>query len=428
MQISTEELKDSNTKVTVGVDKESIADAKRQVLGQLRPEVKAPGFREGKAPDNVVEKQLGAEYVQNLVLERAVGRAYSQAIDDKKLKPLGQPQINITKFVPYSELEFEAEVEVVPNFSLPDYKNLKIDTPDSEEVAEKDVDEVIENIRTRIAESKEVDRAAKDGDKAWIDFKGTRADNDEEVKGATGEDYPIVLGSNTFIKGFEPEVVGMKPGEEKDFTVTFPEDYHVKALQDQKVNFHVTLKKVEEIIKPDVNDEFAKKAGPFENLESLKKDIKSQLEQEQQQRASREFREAVIEKLVEKTKLDVPPQLQERVKQEIRQEMEQNLQYRGTTLAQYIEQQGLSEEEFEQKELTEKANKRAKASLILTEVAEQEKIDINREELEERLQMLRQQYSDEKMQAELDKPEARRELAAQLMTEKTIQKLIEFNT
>lgn len=428
MKTSIKKQKDSKVILTVVVAEATISKARKAAITELRPQVKAQGFRDGKAPDKIVEKQVGEQRMQQEVLDRAISEAYSEAVDAEQLRVLGHPHINITKFVPYSDLEFEATIEVMPDFELPDFKKIKVPFQ-APKVEKSEVDEVLDNLRIRVAETKEVKRAAKEGDKVWIDFKGVRASDKSEVVGASGQDYPLVLGSDTFIKGFEPEIIGMKPGEEKTFVVTFPADYNVKALQKEKVEFTATMKKVEEVNKPKLDDKFAKQAGPFDSLDALKKDINAQLLQEKQEQAQREHRQKILEKLVDTTKLDPPPDMLARVQEQLESELKQNVQYRGMSLEQYVEQNGFeSIDDFKEKELKPQSIKRAKSSLILTKVAEQEQIKVQREELDQRLAQLTQQYQDPQMRQQLDSPEGRREIAAQMLTEKTIAKLTEYAT
>lgn len=424
MKITSEKLAKSKVKLTVEASEQMLAEVKREVLRDLRPKVKAPGFRAGHAPDKVVEQQLSQQYVQNEVLDKAVNRAYVLGVSDQKLKTLGSPEVKLTKFVAYSELTIEAVVEVVPDFKMPDYKSFKVKSAQPR-IEPSEVDEVLQNLQTRMADYKEVGRAAREGDRAWIDFKGVRADDGAAVSGASGKDYPLILGSNTFIKEFEPNIVGLKPGEEKKFTVTFPKDYRVASLQNSKVAFTVTLKKVEEIIKPKLDAALAAQAGPFKSLSELKADVEKQLLGEKAQQETNRQREELVGTLVEKSNFDVPEDFLKKVKEELRKEFVQNLQYRNMTLANYLEQEGINEEEFEKKELAEKATKRAKASIILTEVAEQEELTVTGEELKNRIEQLKQRYTDPKFQTELQKLESQREIAAQILTEKTISKLLE---
>lgn len=427
MNIEVEQLKDSQTKLKITVDPDVLKRARKAVIDEHRPSVKAKGFREGNAPDKVVEREVGAEHLKGDILDRALSIAYSQALKDNEIEPLAQPEVNVTKFVPYEQLEFTAIVEHVPEFELPKYDNLKVDI-EPKEVADEDINQVLDNIASNSAETEEVKRAAKDGDKVTIDFKGVDPESGDDIPGASSTNYPLQLGSGSFIEGFEPKVIGLKSGEDKTFTLTFPDDYRVESLKGEKVKFSVTVQKVEQVNKKKIDDDFAKQLGPFKDLDELKEDIKTQLEAENEQQTERERRQKTIEALVDKVDLVVPPQLLERVTEEVKNELQQNLMQRGMTLEQYLAQQDLSEEEFEQGELKEQAEKRAKSSLVLTELAKDLELEVKTDELETQLNLLREQYSDEKMQAELDKPSARQEIAAQLLTQKTISKLVELNS
>lgn len=309
---------------------------------------------------------------------------------------------------------------------MPDYTKVK-KTKTIEKVTAKDVDGVIDSLKTRAADKKEADRAAKDSDELVIDFKGTDAKG-EPIKGADGNDYPLILGSNTFIPGFEENLIGMKPGEEKTFTLTFPKDYGVKALASKKVTFAVTAKKVQEIIEPKLDDAFAAKIGPFKTVDELKADIKKQLEAEKENQAQRKLENEVIIEIVDKSKLDLPEPLVDEQVERLKDEVRQNLMYRGQTWDEMLEAEGKSEEEYAKTELRPEAERRVKTGLVLAEISVAEKLEVTPEELEVRMQLLRGQYQDPAMQAELAKPESQREIASRLLTEKTVDRLVALAT
>jgi trigger factor len=328
--------------------------------------------------------------------------------------------------VPFSTLEVVVEVTVVGDVKLPDYKKFTL-AKKSAEVAVKDVDDVIENLRVRVAEKKDVDRAAKNGDEVTIDFAGTDAKTNEPVKGADGKDYPLVLGSDMFIPGFEANLLGMKAGEEKTFVLTFPADYGVKALQKRKVSFTVTVTKVQEVVKPKVDDEFAAKVGPFKTVKDLKADIRKQLESEKQSEVDRAFENELLEMLADKTTVAVPAVLIDEEVERTERQVRQNLAYRGQTWQEYLEELGQSEDEY-RKSIREPAERRVKAGLALSEVAEKEGLTVTPEEFQIRMQLLKGQYQDKMMQVELEKPENARQVLSGMLTEKTIAKLTEYVT
>ena len=281
----------------------------------------------------------------------------------------------------------------------------------------------MKDLQARAATRKDVERAAKRGDEVVIDFKGVDAKTKDPIAGADGTDYPLGLGSNTFIPGFEDEVIGMKTGESKDFEITFPEDYGVKALQKKKVVFTVTAKKVQELVEPAVDDAFAASIGPFKTVAELKKDIRRELESQATQESERKFENDLMEAIAKKTKVEIPDALVDEEIDRIEQQERQNVLYRGQTWQEHLEEEGVTEEEHREKN-REGAELRVKAGLVLGEIAEAEKVHVTPEELEIRIQLLKGRYaSDAQMQAELDKPENRRDILNRLMTEKTLDKL-----
>ncbi|HSX17642.1 MAG TPA: trigger factor [Patescibacteria group bacterium] len=426
MQVTKKNLTDTNVQLTLVADVDLLKKVKHETLQSFAANMKLPGFRSGKAPLTIVEKQADQARLQAEFLEAALNSLYTAALDLEKLRPVVQPEIKITKFVPYETLEAEVVVEVVGAVKLPDYKKIK-QAQEKVTVTAKDIDEVVSNLRTREAEKKEVTRAAKEGDEVVIDFKGVDAKTKEPINGADGKDYPLQLGSNTFIPGFETNVVGVKPGEEKTFVLTFPKDYGVAALQNRKVEFTITAKKVNELVEPKLDDEFAAKVGPFKTVDELKADIKKQLEAEKQFRADQKYADDLLTTITKKATVAIPEVLITEQVERIERDQRQNLMYRGQTWQEFLDAEGLTEEEYH-KAQRPTAELRVKAGLVLAEIADQEKIDITAEELEAQMNALRARYPDAQMQAELAKPEARRDIASRLMTEKTLAKLTQYAT
>jgi trigger factor len=422
MQIKLKPLNDTKISLNIVGDQSDLSKAKDISLAKLAPQVKVAGFRSGKVPKELVEKNLDPNYLQSQVLDEVVNNLFNEAVFEKKLRPVAQPKIELTKFVPYEQVEFNAEIEVIGSVKLPDYTKLGV-KKQSKAVTEKDIDEVINRLTLQMAEFKEVDRPAKSGDRAWIDFEG-KDSKGEEVKGATGKEYPLALGSNSFIPGFEDAIIGMKTSEDKKFTIPFPKDYGVKALQGKKVTFKVKLVKLEETIKPALDDKLAEKAGPFKSLKDLKADIKKQLETENANISSREFEDNIVKTLAKKTKVELPEALINEQVEIVDREFQQNLSYRGENIKDYLANSNQSEEDYKKAELIPVAIERLKAGLALSEVAEKEGINITPEELEIRLQVLKGQYTDPKMQEELNQPSAKKDIASRLLTEKTIAKLV----
>lgn len=415
---------DTNVTINVVADTDTLQKIKQTTLRKLNtPNLKIPGFRAGKAPVNMVEKHLDQSMLQSEFIDAVLNHYYLSAVTTEKLRTVGQPEVKLQKFVPYTTVEFDITVDVLGKVKLPDYKKIKL-APKTATVVAKDIDEVVDSLQKRLADKKDVDRAAKKGDEVTIDFKGTDSKG-QPVNGAEGNDYPLLLGSNTFIPGFEENVVGVKTGDEKSFTIPFPKDYQVAALQDKKVTFAITVKAVKELVKPELDDAFAAKAGPFKTLKDLKADIKQQLTLERQREQDRLYENELLEKIADKTTVAIPESLIEEQVTRLEQDERQNLMYRGQTWQEHLEEEGITEEEHHKRNIPE-AEKQIKIGVMIGAIGDEENIEITPEEIEIRMQLLKGQYTDKAMQAELDKPEARQDIAARLRTEKIVARLVEY--
>lgn len=420
MQVSRQDKSPTNVILSIEGRTADLEPIRRHVISHFRRSVRVPGFRAGKAPDNLIEQHIDQQAFLDEFMEHALNELYRQAVETENIRPVSSPDVRLKKFVPYSQLEFEADTEILGQIKLPDYKNLKL-AKKKAQITDKDINSVIKSLRTKLAQRLDTGRPAKEGDELTINFEGTDKDG-KKINGAGGQDYALILGSGTFIPGFEDNLIGAKAGDTKSFEVTFPKDYGVGILQNKRVTFKVDVTKVQELKEPKIDNEMAKKAGAFKNLAELRDDIKKQLMLERQQQLDTDYNNQLVREIAEKTELEVPSSL---VKAEIRHledQEKQNIIYRGQTWQEHLAEEGLTEEEHSEKKIPE-ARERVKIGLILTEIAEREGITVTSEEAEIRLQILKAQYQDPQMQAELDKPANQREIKARLLTEKTIAKL-----
>jgi len=422
MRVTREDKSPTNIILKVEADAADLEPIHRHVLSHFK-NVKVPGFRAGKAPSQLVEQSISQQQLLDEFMEHALNELYRRAVDMENLRPIATNNVQLKKFVPYTQMEFEAETEVIGPIKLPNYKTIKV-SKKSPEVTAKDVNDVIKSLQQRLAERAEVERPAKDGDELTIDFSGIGEDK-KPVPGADGKDYPLVLGSKAFIPGFEEHLVGAKPGETKDFDVTFPKDYGVAALQSKKVTFKVQVKKIAELKEPKADDAMAAKAGPFKTLAELKTDVKKQLRTEKESQAKIDQQNSLMAKIAEKTEAEIPQRLIQDEIGRMEEQEKQNLVYRGQTWEEHLQSEGISEEEHRERNYPE-ALQRVKIGLILSEIADKEGLRISPEELELRMQLLRGQYQDPQMQAELNKPENIRDVEARLLTEKTLDKLVSY--
>ncbi len=405
--------------VTVTASSEELSLIKNKVLHKLSNKVKVTGFREGKAPIEMVEKNINQQQLQTEFLDEAINTLYIAAIKEERLRPIGQPKVEIKKFVPFTALEVDMQIPVIGEIKLANYKKLSAKRA-VVKVTSTDVDNVLQNLRARASDKKEVSRTARKGDEVIIDFEGVD-EMGEKIAGATGKKYPLVLGSGSFIPGFEDQLVGLKKGQEKKFKTTFPKDYGVALLKNAKVTFKVTVLTVNEITEPEINQEFLKKFGPFKNVEELKTDIKKQLELEKKQKNERDYESAIVQEISAKSKVEIPESLIKEQQDMVLQEVRQNAIQRGITYQEYLKNTGLEEEDFVKKEVIPESKRRVKAGLILSEIADLEGIKVRDEELEVKIKQLKAQYKDKKMQEQLDQPANQREIAGRLRTEKVIE-------
>jgi trigger factor len=427
MNTTVKYLSDTRVRATIKVEATELKAAEQVALKKLSKTVKVNGFRKGHVPLEVVKKNVDPNALAQETLENALSRAVAESFIENKLQALERPEVEVKKFVPGESLEFTAEADVLPKVKLGDYKKLKV-TEKKVSVAKKDVDEVVERIRKSMAEKKEVKRAAKLGDEAVIDFVGKK--DGEAFPGGTGNDYPLELGSGSFIPGFEEAIVGLKAGDKKDIELTFPKDYHAPDLKGKKVVFETTVKKINEKALPELNDEFVAKTGPFTSMSELTADIKRELEAQKKREASDELKDSLVKQLVAKSNVAVPAVLREDQVRSIEQDLMQNLMYQGLSIEQYWEQKGYKDRDaWVKAEANEAADNRIKAGLVLSELSKVLKIEATADELADHLNTYRKQYANNpEMAKRFEEPEVQREVANRLITEKTVDELVKLNT
>ena len=430
MKKTRKDISPTKVELTITLDATELATAEKVALGKLSRKLKVPGFRQGKAPASVAARNVSASALMEQTLEDAVSRGVSEAFLQENVQVLDRPRVDVKKFVPGQEVEFIAEAEIMPQVELGDYKNLGI-KKESTSVTAQEVDEILDRMRQAYAERVEVKRMAKDGDEANIDYEGHTGTTDGEAfDGGTSTGYSLQLGSHSFIPGFEEAIVGHKAGDTFDVPLTFPKDYHSPKLAGAKVVFKVTLNKVTELKLPDVDDEFAKKSGPFQTADELKADMKREIKTRKEADVEEKFKEALIDKLVDGSTIPVPEVLLHEQVHRILDDMKQNLQYRGQSTEDYIAERGFASEDewHDSAEIRDQAERRIKGGLALAELSKLEKITASEEELNERHSQMLNQYSDAESQKGLSTPQARQELANRILTEKTIERLVEHNS
>jgi len=426
MKSTVKHVSETRALVTVSLDSTELEAAEQVALKKLSKTVKVDGFRKGHVPLNVVAKHVAPDVLAEEILENALSKGVADAFLVNALQALERPEVEVKKFVPGSELEFTAEADILPPVELGDYKKLKA-KKNPINVDKKDIDEVIERIQKGYATKEETDAVAEMGDETVIDFVGKR--DGTPFEGGTGGDYSLTLGSGSFIPGFEEAIVGHKSGESFDVPLSFPEDYHAKDLAGQKVVFETTVKKVQKVVLPKLDDEFAAKTGPYTDMKQLEDDIKAEITAQKEREANDAVKDDLVKQLVEKSKVIAPKVLVDDQIRSIEQDMMQNLMYQGMTLDQYFESKGFKDrDDWVKKEVAEAAEMRVKAGLVLAELSKAEKIEASAEELADKINAFKSQYANSpETLKRFDEPEIQHEIANRLLTEKTVDRLLELN-
>jgi len=427
MKTTVKKLSDTKVCLTITLGADELNAAEQVALTKMARDLKVPGFRKGKVPVSVAAKHVNPMALQEQVLDNALSKAVAEAFMNEKLQALERPSVEVKKFVPNQEVEFTAEATVVPPVKLGDYKKLKA-KPQAVKVETKDVDEIIERMQQNFVDKTEVKRAAQEGDEAIIDFVGKK--DGVAFDGGSAKDFALKLGGGQFIPGFEEGVVGHKAGETFDLDLEFPKDYHVENLAGAKVVFSVTLHKVNELRLPELNDEFAAKCGPFTDVKELKADIKREITVQKEREAKEKLKDELVAELADSSKVALPELLIDDQLRSIEQDLMQNLSYRGLTLDSYLKAQGFKDKaDWQKKEARPAAEKRVKAGLVLAELSKELGVEVSREELDMQISTFKQQYGkDAKLAARFDDPNVHRDIANRMITDKTIDKLVELNS
>ena len=426
MKTKVKNISDVKVELTISLGVEELKAAEQVALTKLAKEVKIEGFRKGKAPLEMVAAQVDQNVLGQEVIENALSKAVAEAFLKEKIQAINRPEVDVKKFIPGTELEFTATSEIMPKVELGDYKNLKV-KKEKVSVSQKEVNETIDQILKNFAEKKKVKRAAKEGDEVIIDFLGKK--DGVAFDGGKAEKFPLELGSKSFIPGFEEGLIGKKAGDELSLDLKFPKDYHAKDLAGAKVVFEVKIHEVRENVLPEINEEFLSKLGEFKTKEDFEKQIKEDLKTQKQVEADDKFKDELVKKLAEVSKVPVPEILLEDQKQSIEMDMQQNLMYSGLSLDDYLKRMGKTREEWLENDVKAVAESRVKSGLALAELSKVEKIQSSVDELDARIAQLKEQYGNSKeVVKQLSSDDVRRNLANQILTEKTIDLLVKLNS
>ena len=418
------EKSEGKTKLTIEVEAAQLKVATEDAYKKLSKEVKVDGFRPGKAPRHIIEKEIGQERINAEVLDKIIPETYYEAVIQEKLNPIGPPEVKMVKFVPTDGLVYEASIELLPEIKVPALKEIKIKR-EKPTVSAKEINEVLDDLAKQLAKYSRVDRAAKTGDQIQIDYDGFV--DGLPFEGGKSEKYPFILGQGQMIPGFEDQIVGMKEAEEREIEVTFPKGYHAHNLAGKQAKFKIKLHEVNEVILPAINDDFASKVGPFSGLENLRIDIEKELLKTKTIQERNRVESAILEKIVQVTKVNSPESLIYQEVHRLMHEAEQNIAQQGLTIEKYLGATKKTKEDLE-KELEPEADKRVKIGLVLSEIAKDNKFEASEKEVHHEIEVrLERTKPEEKKQAEdfYDTHEGHHQIENLLIGEKVLKYLYE---
>ena len=425
MKTKLKKVSDSRVEITVTLDAEDLKPAMDKALVKLAKEIKVEGFRVGKVPVDVAKKFIPENDLNAEAIDLAVRTTVIEAFQKESKSPLVLPRVNVTKYVPGEMAEYTATADIIPEVKLADFKKLGVKKPEVK-VSEKDINGIIDDIRSSFAEKKVAKKAAESGDEVVIDFVGKK--DGEAFKGGSAKDYKLVLGSKTFIPGFEDGIIGHASGDKFDLKLTFPKDYGVKELAGAKTVFEILVKQVNEVKKPKLDDALAQKCGPFKTVDELKADIRKNLEQQNAYKLKEQFKDELVKALVKKSKIPAPEVLINDQLQMVRDDMTRNAESQGMSLDGFLKANGETKENWE-KQARKIAEERVMASLALQTLAVEQKIIISDDEVAAKLAELRDVYkkSPEALK-QLKDPNVKMNIKNRLMLEAALELLVKENS
>lgn len=385
---SCEKVEKSQVALTIEVNAAEFEAAVEKAYQKMRRKISVPGFRPGKAPRKMIERMYGAEVFFEEAINIAFPEAYEAAAEQEKLQIVGYPTVEMVGEVTKDGFTFKATTPVYPEVTLGEYKGLKAEKPEVKVLAA-DVDERLKALADRNTRLVSVDRAAKSGDTAVIDFEGFL--DGKPFDGGKGENHNLELGSGSFVPGFEDQVIGMKAGEEKDLDITFPEDYH-KDLAGKKVVFHVKAKEIKCKELPKLDDDFAKDVSEYDTLKELKDSIKREITEQREQSAKYAVENELMEKVAANIECDIPDALIDEQCARFLEEFKQRLQSQGIPYDQYCKMTNMDEAKFLE-EGKEPATRQVRMDLAVNAIIKEEKLEATDEEVEKQYNDLAEKYS-----------------------------------
>lgn len=389
MSLQVEKLEKNMAKLTVEVPAEQFEKALTTAFNKNKSRFNIPGFRKGKAPQAMVEKMYGVEVLYEDAINEALDATYGDAVTESELDVVSRPEIDVVQVEKGKELIYTATVAVKPEVTLGEYKGIEVEKA-SAEVSDEDIEAELKKVQEQNSRLITVeDRAVEDGDQTVVDFEGFV--DGTPFEGGKGEDYPLTIGSHSFIDTFEEQLIGKNIGEECEVNVTFPEEYHAKELAGKPAVFKVTVKEIKRKELPELNDEFAGEVSEFETLEEYKNDVKAKLSLTKQKEAATENENHVVDKVVENATMDIPePMIDSQVNNMVN-DYARRMQSQGLSLEQYMQFTGMTIDTLKE-QMKPQAVKRIQTRLVLEAIVKAENITVSDEAVEKEIADMAESY------------------------------------
>ena len=394
MSLQVEKMEKNMAKLTIEVSAEDVEKAMQSAYQKAKGRISIPGFRKGKAPRKMIEQMYGKGIFLEDAVNALIPEHYSKALGECELEIVSQPKIDLVQTEPGKALIFTAEVAVKPEVTLGEYKGVEV--PKSEiEVTDEEVDAEVKKEQEKNSRTINVeDRAAQLNDIVTIDFEGSV--DGVPFDGGQATEYPLTLGSNTFIPGFEDQLVGAKVGDDVDVKVTFPEEYQAKELAGKEAIFKCAVKKIEAKELPELDDDFAKDVSEFDTLAEYKEHVKTNLVEKKENEAKHAKEDAAVDKIIENAQMDIPEAMLETQCRQMLDDFSRRMQSQGLSMDQYFQFTGMTAEK-RMEDMKPQALKRIQTRLVLEKVAEVENIQPTEEEVNEEISKMAEAY---KMEAD----------------------------
>jgi trigger factor len=426
MEVKKEVLEGNKVKLDVEIESGRVDEALEQAYRQVVKDVEIPGFRKGKAPRKIIEQRFGEEVLPKDALDILIPQGYSEAVEEADIEPVAQPDIEDFYISKGETATFTAIVEVKPEVELGEYKDLGVEKEDAE-VKEEEINERLEKMQDEHSQLMTADREElQEGDFAIIDFTGYV--DGEEFPGGSAEEYSLEIGSESFIPGFEGQLIGMSVGEEKTVEVTFPEDYHADDLAGSEATFDVVLKEIKVKERPELNDDFALEASDYETIDELRVSIEEEIAEQKKESVENNFREEIIKKASENAEVNMTDTLVDEQLDQMFERLSQSISQQGMDVEDYLEYMGMDEDGWRDQN-RETASERAKELLVIEAIADVENIEVTDEAIEEEVNEIAEMHDQEpeQIKAILQMQGQLSQLKEDIRRQKTIEFLTENN-